>query len=126
MAKRKDNQPHDNGGIDQAAGGQVYSVGVDLGTTNSVIAYTPIGDAVAPPTVLPVPQVVAASTLADRAALPSFLYLATDAEKQSAVFDVPWQKGARLRRGGNGAEAIRGCADAHDQRPPKAGLLTAR
>ena len=59
-----------------------FSVGIDLGTTNSVIAYTPLGgDAVAPPKVLAVPQLVAAATVEAREVLPSFLYLATEGER---------------------------------------------
>jgi hypothetical protein len=69
-----------------------FSVGIDLGTTNSVIAYTPLGgDAVAPPRVLAVPQLVAAATVEPRDVLPSFLYLATEPER--AGLNLPWAKG---------------------------------
>jgi len=75
-----------------------FAVGIDLGTTNSVIAYTAIGAegaALEPPEVLPIPQLVAPSTVEPRDALPSFLYLATDAERSAAVFDVPGAKKGR-------------------------------
>src|SRR4051812_4101372 len=70
-----------------------YSVGIDLGTTNSVIAYAPLAaptDAPAPPKILAVPQLVAPSTVEPRDVLPSFTYLATDAEKSSGVFTLPF------------------------------------
>ena len=52
------------------------SVGIDLGTTNSVLAFT--ADDGAAPAVLPVPQLVAADTVESRDALPSFCLLAGD------------------------------------------------
>ena len=51
-----------------------YSVGIDLGTTNSVVAFTRLGsDAPAVPTLLPLPQVVAPGTVEPRPMLPSYL-----------------------------------------------------
>lgn len=68
-----------------------YAIGIDLGTTNSVIAFTAIGaDESAPPEVLQIPQVVAPSTVEARQMLPSFLYLASDSETSSGVFNLPW------------------------------------
>lgn len=64
-----------------------YSVGIDLGTTNSVIAYTPLGDTAAaaePPLHrLPIPQLVGPGQVESRDALPSFLYLPRAAEVDS-------------------------------------------
>jgi molecular chaperone DnaK (HSP70) len=65
---------------------------MDLGTTNSVLAYTPIGEEVAAPRVLPIPQLAAPSTVEPREMLPSFLYQATDAERQGHVLDLPWSQ----------------------------------
>jgi hypothetical protein len=70
-----------------------YSIGIDLGTTNSVLAYTPLGAEATPPQIFPIPQVTAPATVEARDTLPSFLYLATDAEKTSKAFDVTWAKG---------------------------------
>src|SRR5689334_8253519 len=69
-----------------------YAIGIDLGTTNSVIAYTPLGgDApAAAPQVLAVPQLTAPSTVEARSVLPSFLYLGTDAEAKGLA--LPWAK----------------------------------
>jgi molecular chaperone DnaK (HSP70) len=69
-----------------------FAVGIDLGTTNSVIAYTVLGDAPAPPEVLPLPQVSAPSTVEARPMLPSFLYLGTDDQARGKVFALPWSK----------------------------------
>ena len=72
-----------------------YSLGIDLGTTNSVLAYTrlPDGDDELPSPVelLSVPQLVAAGTVEGRDTLPSFLYLGTDDE--AGRYDLPWSSG---------------------------------
>lgn len=72
-----------------------YAIGIDLGTTNSVIAYTAIDaeNNSKPPAILPIPQLVAASTVESRDVLPSFLYLASDAEMSGGVFNLPWASG---------------------------------
>lgn len=55
-----------------------YSIGIDLGTTSSAVAFVPLaGEARAE--ILSVAQWEAPGTLADAPALPSFLYLAEDA-----------------------------------------------
>lgn len=65
-----------------------YSVGIDLGTTNSVVAYVPLDDEKAPVGLLEIPQLVSASTVENRPMLPSFLYLAPEGERGS--YDLPW------------------------------------
>ena len=75
-----------------------YVIGIDLGTTNSVLAYAPL-DAEQPQVeVLPIPQLVAAGTVESRTMLPSFLYLASAHEAAGGAFDLPWADGPRLRR----------------------------
>lgn len=70
-----------------------YVIGIDLGTTNSVLAYAPL-DAEEPAIeLLPIPQLVAAGTVESHTTLPSFLYLATDEERESGAYDLPWAKG---------------------------------
>ncbi|HVZ07283.1 hsp70 family protein [Rhodopila sp.] len=55
-----------------------FSIGIDLGTTNSALSYVALdGDAL--PTVLPVPQWESLAGLAEASTLPSFLYLPEDA-----------------------------------------------
>ncbi|HWB09452.1 MAG TPA: Hsp70 family protein [Pirellulales bacterium] len=69
-----------------------YAVGIDLGTTNSALAYCAL-DAESPRVeVLNVPQLVAPATIEERPLLPSFLYLGTDADAKAKSFDLPWEK----------------------------------
>src|SRR5688572_8765821 len=69
-----------------------YVIGIDLGTTNSVLAYAPL-DAESPEIeLLPIPQLVAPGTLESHTTLPSFLYLATEHETKSKAYDLPWAK----------------------------------
>lgn len=70
-----------------------YIVGIDLGTTNTVVAYVPVDPERPPIQLLPIPQIVAAGTVESRTMLPSFLYLAPEAEQQSGAYDLPWQRG---------------------------------
>jgi molecular chaperone DnaK (HSP70) len=67
-----------------------FAIGIDLGTTNSVLAYTALGEAVGQVKVLPIPQMVAPSTVEPRDMLPSFLYLGTEAEAAAGALDLPW------------------------------------
>ncbi len=70
-----------------------YVIGIDLGTTNSVLAFAPL-DADAPRVeLLPIPQLVAAATAESRSMLPSFLYLGASHEASSGSLDVPWASG---------------------------------
>jgi hypothetical protein len=57
-----------------------YCIGIDLGTTNSVLAFAPLDEAEALIAVLPIPQLVAPGTVERRLSLPSFLYLAPNSE----------------------------------------------
>lgn len=77
-----------------------FSVGIDLGTTNSVVAYTELGThselginteprrETAELSLLPIPQAVAPGEIASRDTLPSFIYLAPESEQSSFV--LPW------------------------------------
>jgi molecular chaperone DnaK (HSP70) len=69
-----------------------YAIGIDLGTTNSVIAYTRLDQDAAQPQVLPVPQLVAPATVESRSQLPSFLYLRSEHEAETGTYDLPWQQ----------------------------------
>ncbi|MFZ5829987.1 MAG: Hsp70 family protein [Planctomycetota bacterium] len=68
-----------------------YVVGIDLGTTNSVVAFAPLTGDRPQIELLALPQLVAAGTLEPRTALPSFLYLAPEHEK--GTLDLPWATG---------------------------------
>jgi molecular chaperone DnaK (HSP70) len=79
-----------------------FSIGIDLGTTNSALAYAPLnGDA--PPETLPIPQWETPETLIEVPMLPSFLYLPEDALAQRLRGKVPetqaWIVGRLARRG---------------------------
>ncbi len=69
-----------------------YAIGIDLGTTNSVVAVTRLDqdDERPPIEVLSVPQLTGVSTVEPRQALPSFLYLGTEAEAEQSAFALPW------------------------------------
>jgi molecular chaperone DnaK (HSP70) len=75
-----------------------YLVGIDLGTTNSVLAYQ--AQAIEQPAleepekidILPIPQLVKAGQVEERFLLPSFLYLPSDHERTKNAFDLPWEK----------------------------------
>ncbi|MCY2992665.1 MAG: Hsp70 family protein [Planctomycetota bacterium] len=70
-----------------------YVIGIDLGTTNSVLAYSPL-DADKPQTqLLPIPQLVEGGTIESRTLLPSFAYLASKHELGQGAFDLPWAAG---------------------------------
>lgn len=67
-----------------------YVVGIDPGTTNTVVAFARLQADQPAVELLPITQLTAANTLESRSQLPSFLYLATDAERQSGVWRLPW------------------------------------
>ena len=71
-----------------------FAIGVDLGTTNSVVGCVPLDEPEAAVSVLPVPQVAAPGTVEGRPALPSFLFLA-EAPDTSGAFAVPWDEKPR-------------------------------
>ncbi|WP_339911909.1 Hsp70 family protein [Symmachiella dynata] len=68
-----------------------FAVGIDLGTTNSVLAYSSLDSEEAEIQLLPIPQLVAAGTVDAKKALPSFLYIPTDTEKAGKAFALPWE-----------------------------------
>jgi hypothetical protein len=68
-------------------------VGVDLGTTNSALAYvdTGLGDGKDPvPQELAIPQVVQPGSVQERPLLPSFLYLPGPNELPAGSLKLPW------------------------------------
>ncbi len=72
-----------------------FVVGIDLGTTNSALAFAEADGSPTPAIrALPIPQVVGPGEVADRAVLPSFLYLPSAREFAAGALDLPWGKGA--------------------------------
>ena len=70
-----------------------YVLGIDLGTTNSVVAYTSLEEEEPQIHLLSIPQLVGAGTVESRTVLPSFAYLASEHEAREGAFDLPWQSG---------------------------------
>jgi len=67
-----------------------FVIGVDLGTTNSVVTYASLQESQPTVSLLPIPQLVAANTIESRKSLPSFHLAATEAEALSGAFSLPW------------------------------------
>lgn len=75
-----------------------YLVGIDLGTTNSAVAYYKMGD---PPEKgdFPVQQLVGPGLLEERPTLPSFLYLPSSHEFSLEQLELPWDEVASFAVG---------------------------
>ena len=72
-----------------------YLIGIDLGTTNSVVAYIDtqeVADAGAAIRVFPVPQLVAHGEVRTLPALPSFLYFPTKDELSDGAVSATWNE----------------------------------
>ncbi len=70
-----------------------HVVGIDLGTTNSALAYAAVPDdptQAQPPQILPIPQVTHPATVEARTLLPSALYLPNAVEFKAGAIAVPW------------------------------------
>ncbi|MHB8899392.1 MAG: Hsp70 family protein [Thermoguttaceae bacterium] len=76
-----------------------YVLGIDLGTTNSVLAYCPLDGDEPRLQLLPIPQLVDAATIEARDALPSFLYLGTEHDAAGGSLDLPWAQGREFAVG---------------------------
>ena len=65
-----------------------YVIGIDLGTTNSVLAYAPLAGDAPKFELLKIPQLVDENTIEGRTSLASFCFLAPDG--QNGKLDLPW------------------------------------
>jgi molecular chaperone DnaK (HSP70) len=77
-------------------------VGIDLGTTHSVVAFAERREG-ARPELLPLPQLVSGAEIEARPLLPSFLYAPTAEEAarlpdDPGLYDPPWLAGEHARR----------------------------
>jgi hypothetical protein len=73
--------------------GARFSVGIDLGTTHCVLSYIDLSKTTDEKIVLdvmPIPQLTAPGTVEDKMQLPSFVYLAHEAEMTSGDKVLPW------------------------------------
>ena len=72
-----------------------YSIGIDLGTTNSAASYFNLDDGRPrgrEQTMLSIPQFTAVGAVEERPLLPSFLYLPNDQEFPAGSLALPWDK----------------------------------
>ncbi|MGO9000131.1 MAG: Hsp70 family protein [Polyangiaceae bacterium] len=77
-----------------------FLVGIDLGTTNTVVAFARAHDG-GEPEIFPLPQLVTATEAASRAMLPSALYAPLEGERARDPWgDAPWVGGEYARRRG--------------------------
>ena len=75
--------------------GARYLVGIDLGTTNTAVAYVDGGAAEKKVTLFEVPQLTAPGETAPRRQLPSFVYLAGEHDLSPAETALPWSAAER-------------------------------
>ncbi len=71
-----------------------FVIGIDLGTTNSVLAFADLQVDEPRVELLAIPQLTAASTIESWSTLPSFLYLPQPHELDAGLWDLPWNRGA--------------------------------
>jgi molecular chaperone DnaK (HSP70) len=71
-----------------------YLIGIDLGTTNSAVAYVDTKAADPRVRVFEVPQLVAPGEVAPRRQLPSFVYLASEIDLAPHETALPWRSDA--------------------------------
>ncbi|MFO7750959.1 MAG: Hsp70 family protein [Desulfobacteraceae bacterium] len=80
-----------------------YIVGIDLGTTNSVVAYIDTADARNQDEqsieVFRIPQLTQPGVLETGETLPSFLYLQQESEVGSKAFELPWDDAGGVTAG---------------------------
>ncbi len=71
-----------------------HLVGIDLGTTNTVVYRMDAANPEAAPEIFMIPQVVERGEAAERKALPSFVYLPDPKETPKGALDLPWRSAA--------------------------------
>ncbi|MDF1664635.1 MAG: hypothetical protein P1V97_22950, partial [Planctomycetota bacterium] len=68
-----------------------FVIGIDLGTTNTVMAYSEAFEDRKPSIEsFEIPQLVAAGTVEKRSLLPSFIYLPGDHDLPPGSLELPW------------------------------------
>lgn len=67
-----------------------FSIGIDLGTTNSALAFAEFGSDLPAVVVATIPQLTAPNETSPEALLPSFLYLHGEKEFQPGATALPW------------------------------------
>ena len=78
---------------------KTFALGIDLGTSNSAVAFLPLGEE-GTPAMLGIPQLTAANSIGDLQVLPSATYLSHPEEFGTGLPALPWDdKGTRVIRG---------------------------
>src|SRR5271170_2785093 len=92
---------------------QQLVIGIDLGTTNSALAYTKpaeSGHDASPVSLLEIPQLINPGEVAGQPLLPSFLYIPGDNEFVEGSLSLPWEASPAFIAGGfaqkRGAENV--------------------
>jgi molecular chaperone DnaK (HSP70) len=81
--------------VDEQSAASRYIVGIDLGTTNSAVAYVDASSEPLTVRTFPVPQLVAPCEVEPRETLPSFHYEAAPGEFVAGALRLPWDVGDR-------------------------------
>jgi len=76
-----------------------YIVGIDLGTTNSAVAYVDTAAAPARIQSFAIPQLVGEASVAERPTLPSFLYIGGEHDVAPEALALPWDARRRYAVG---------------------------
>ena len=79
-----------------------YIIGIDLGTTNSVLAYLEVealGEGPAPIHIFSIPQLVGPGSVGEQALLPSFILLPKAHEVSPEMLALPWDSERSLALG---------------------------
>lgn len=88
--------------MDETKPDPTFIVGIDLGTTNSVVAYTeaPVDNETEPHIrIFKIPQLVGAGALGESSALPSFLLLPGPHDVPEGGLALPWDPQSRMSVG---------------------------
>src|SRR5688572_23355161 len=96
-----------------------YSIGIDLGTTNSAVSYFDLQSSNArgrEQTMLSISQVTAVGTVEPKLLLPSFLYLPNAQEFPAGALALPWEK--KSKSGANAELVVGEFARSHGSKVP--------
>ncbi len=80
----------------------VYVIGIDLGTTNSVVAYTEADSETGRSfniRLFEIPQLIDAGVIEKRQMLPSFILIPGEHDVSETAMDLPWYKGGAVAVG---------------------------
>ncbi|HKD09104.1 MAG TPA: Hsp70 family protein [Bryobacteraceae bacterium] len=73
-----------------------YSIGIDLGTTNSALAFTELEQETPSVSIAPIPQLTNANEVAAEPLLPSFLYIPGERDFAAGTIALPWNSEPRF------------------------------